>query len=302
MLESSAGWFRSRPRCGRGRVAEMDRRSEEAHARPREQFVEAVETALEKTLDAHAQRGWPPWRAKTTEQTARLMQHMAVLAAAVRDTGREQQASLARVAEGVADPGRRCSAGLQEGETNLVHLQAVLHQNLAALASASNFEQAVHSLTAAVHLLTARAAAAAVRSPAAAPARTGEGRMRTRRHKLQVSTFPFLAVLLVRDGGVAAGAARDGPAGARRRPRPDASRPPAALVEEAANDAEARRAVIEEQRQETRAARQRERDADHAPPCRARTRTCKNEIQSVRDETRPAPPSGCAPSRTTRRP
>jgi len=48
-------------------------------------------------------------------------------------------------------------AKLQEGETNLVHLQAVLHQNLAAIAGATDFEQAVHSLTAAVHMLTARA-------------------------------------------------------------------------------------------------------------------------------------------------
>jgi hypothetical protein len=34
-----------------------------------------------------------------------------------------------------------------------------LHQNLAALANASSFDQAVHSLTAAVHLLTSRTAA-----------------------------------------------------------------------------------------------------------------------------------------------
>ncbi len=71
---------------------------------------------------------------------------------------REQQAALVRVAEGVSAQAGALGR-LQEGETNLVHLQAVLHQNLAALASASNFEQAVHSLTAAVHLLTARAAA-----------------------------------------------------------------------------------------------------------------------------------------------
>jgi hypothetical protein len=43
-----------------------------------------------------------------------------------------------------------------EGERKADALQAVLHQNLAALASASSFEEAVHSLTAAAHLLTAR--------------------------------------------------------------------------------------------------------------------------------------------------
>jgi hypothetical protein len=53
-------------------------------------------------------------------------------------------------------------AKIQEDESNLVHLQAVLHQNLAALASASSFEEAVHSLTAAVHLLTTRAGTPAV--------------------------------------------------------------------------------------------------------------------------------------------
>ena len=75
----------------------------------------------------------------------------------MRDTGREQQETLRRVADGIA--GQADVMGkLQRDANDLVHLQAVLHQNLAALASASNFEEAVHSLTAAVHLLTARAA------------------------------------------------------------------------------------------------------------------------------------------------
>ena len=138
-------------------VAEMDRRSEEMHAKPREQFVGAVESALEKTLETHAKR-LATLEGKTTEQTGKLLQQMAALAAAVRDTGREQQATLVRVAEGVAAQASVLGR-LQEGESNLVHLQAVLHQNLAALANASSFEQAVHGLTAAAHLLTARTAA-----------------------------------------------------------------------------------------------------------------------------------------------
>jgi len=46
---------------------------------------------------------------------------------------------------------------VQEGEKQLIRLQEVLSQNLAALAGAGAFEQAVNSLTAAIHLLTARA-------------------------------------------------------------------------------------------------------------------------------------------------
>ena len=90
---------------------------------------------------------------------------MAALAAAVRDTGREQQAALVRVAESVAAQAAALGR-LQQGENNCSSTcRRCLHQNLAALAGAGTFEQAVHSLTAAVHLLTARVGRAAVRSP-----------------------------------------------------------------------------------------------------------------------------------------
>jgi biopolymer transport protein ExbB/TolQ len=149
-------------------MAEADKRSAEAAAGPREQFTEAVEAALEKTLQAHARR-LAALEQQALEQGARLLEQMAGLAAAVRDTGREQQAALGRVAEGVSAQATAL-ARIQDGEKDLIHLQAVLHQNLAALASASNFDQAVHSLTAAVHLLTARTAAPA----GAAAARPGK--------------------------------------------------------------------------------------------------------------------------------
>ena len=157
LQESVGGLVQRQAELWAETVAAIERRSEEAHARPREQLIEALEKGLEKTLDAHARR-LAALEAKAVEQTARLMEQMTALAAAVRDTGREQQAALVRVAEGVSAQAAAIGR-LQEGENNLVHLQAVLHQNLAALASASDFEQAVHSLTAAVHLLTARAAA-----------------------------------------------------------------------------------------------------------------------------------------------
>lgn len=157
LLDSVGGLVQHQSELWAETVSAMDRRAEEAHARPREQMVEALELALTATLQAHAQR-LAAVENQALVQTGRMLEQMAALAAAVRDTGREQQAALVQVAEGVAAQASVLGR-LQEGETNLVHLQAVLHQNLAALASASNFEQAVHSLTAAVHLLTARAAA-----------------------------------------------------------------------------------------------------------------------------------------------
>ena len=157
LMATVAGLVQHQAQLWAETIAAMDKRAEEAHARPREQLVESLEKALAQTLQVHSQR-LAAGEQKTLEQTARLVEQMAMLAAAVRDTGREQQTALMRVAEGVSAQASVLGQ-LQEGETNLVHLQAVLHQNLAALASASSFEQAVHSLTAAVHLLTARAAA-----------------------------------------------------------------------------------------------------------------------------------------------
>src|SRR5205807_1968447 len=82
------------------------------------------------------------------------------LATAVRETGREQQTSLAKISHemaGLLD----ALARLQDDGKQLHGLQETLNQNLAALAGAGTFEEALHSLTAAVHLLTARAAAPA---------------------------------------------------------------------------------------------------------------------------------------------
>lgn len=131
----------------------------------------ALTQAMEQTQHAHAGR-LAALEQKTAETTGALVQQLAALAAAVRDTAREQQAGLVRVAEAVGAQAAVLGR-LQENENNLIHLQAVLHQNLAALASVGNFEQAVHGLTAAAHLLTARAGGLAVAqaSPAqAAPA------------------------------------------------------------------------------------------------------------------------------------
>jgi biopolymer transport protein ExbB/TolQ len=142
-------------------LAEPQRRAAEMMQQAQAQLLAGLAEALERSLAAHGQR-LAEVEAQTAQAGTQIMQQLAGMAIAVRDTGREQQQSLARVADGVAAQAAAL-AKLQEGAGNLVHLQAVLHQNLAALASASDFEEAVHSLTAAVHLLTSRAGAPAPR-------------------------------------------------------------------------------------------------------------------------------------------
>ncbi len=135
-------------------LAEPERRAMQAQDHMLQQVFAGLKQAMEQTLQTHAQR-LVALEQHTVQATAQLMQQLANLAVVVRDTGREQQAGLARVAEGIAAQTTALSK-IQDGESHLIHLQAVLHQNLAAIAGASAFEEAVHSLTAAVHLLTAR--------------------------------------------------------------------------------------------------------------------------------------------------
>jgi hypothetical protein len=142
-----------------GTLHEPERRAQATYQHMTEGLVAGVQQALERTLTLHEQR-LAALEQQSLQGSAQLMQQLAGLAVAVRDTGREQQQSLVKVAEGIAAQAA-ILARIQEDEKNIVHLQAVLHQNLAALASASSFEEAVHSLTAAVHLLTSRAAAPA---------------------------------------------------------------------------------------------------------------------------------------------
>jgi biopolymer transport protein ExbB/TolQ len=119
-----------------------------------ERLTTALEAALERTLASHAQR-LAALEKQTLDQSTGLIQRLTELAAAVRDTGKEQGAALAHLAQGLAAQ-TEALTGLQDGEKHLLRLQETLNQNLAALTSAGAFEQAVHSLTAAIHLLTAR--------------------------------------------------------------------------------------------------------------------------------------------------
>jgi hypothetical protein len=149
-----------------GVLAEPERRAAETYQRMTEHLVAGLGRAMEQTLKVHEQR-LAALEHQSGQATAQMLQQLAGVAMAVRETGQQQQQALARVAESIAGQARVLGK-IQEDEANLVHLQAVLHQNLAALASASSFEEAVHSLTAAVHLLTSRATRGAdVHSPVA---------------------------------------------------------------------------------------------------------------------------------------
>jgi biopolymer transport protein ExbB/TolQ len=155
MVQAVEGLAQKQAEAWAGALAAPEKRAAELHGQMLQQVAGILQQALENTLATHSKR-LQALEQQVTEHSARLVQQMAGLAQTLRDTAQSQQQALTSVAQGIAGQ-TAVLAKLQEGETNLVHLQAVLHQNLAALASASSFEEAVHSLTAAVHLLTARA-------------------------------------------------------------------------------------------------------------------------------------------------
>ena len=121
------------------------------------QLTQGLKAALETTLDAH-QRRLSTLEKQALDQGAGLMERIAALATAIRDTGREQREALTKVTAGLSGP-LEALAKVQEGEKQLLRLQELLNQNLSTLAGTGAFEQAVNSLTAAIHLLTARAGA-----------------------------------------------------------------------------------------------------------------------------------------------
>jgi len=131
---------------------EADRRRLEAEQKVQHRLGAALEAALEKTLETHSRR-LAALEKQTMGQSTVLVEKLTALASTVRDATQEQQTTLARIASGLSGQ-TEALAGLQAGERQLVRLQEVLQQNLAALANTGTFEQAVHSLTAAIHLLT----------------------------------------------------------------------------------------------------------------------------------------------------
>ena len=138
-------------------LKEADQRRHDTEQRLQERLMTGLEAALERTVQTHS-RQLAVLEQQAVGRSAELMDRLASLATAVRETSQEQQTSLAQVSQGVAGL-LEALARLQEGEKQVRRLQETLNQNLAALAGAGTFEQALHSLTAAVHLLTARTAA-----------------------------------------------------------------------------------------------------------------------------------------------
>src|SRR5262249_61635415 len=72
-------------------LQEVVYRRVEEEKRQQEQFTAALQTALERTLEGHAQQ-MAALQQHSVEGTGRLLERMHALANAVRDTGREQQA------------------------------------------------------------------------------------------------------------------------------------------------------------------------------------------------------------------
>ncbi len=133
---------------------EKERQLAAMNTRQQDRLAAALETALERTLQAHTQR-LSALEKQTVEHSAKLLEHLATMAAAVRDTGREQMAGLTRVGE-LMSAQAISLVQIQAGEQQVIQLQTIMQQNLSALAGAGSFEEAVHNLAAAVHLLTSR--------------------------------------------------------------------------------------------------------------------------------------------------
>jgi hypothetical protein len=145
-------------------LAEVDRRAVEAEMKQHERLCAALEQALGRSLAAHDQR-LKVLEKQAVDGTSRLLEDFGQVAVAVRNTGREQQEALARVAQGLAGHSSTLHQLLQ-GEKYLLQIQNALQQNLETLSASGTFEQALHSLTAAIHLLTARASTPTLSLPA----------------------------------------------------------------------------------------------------------------------------------------
>lgn len=138
-------WAKALDEAGKRRMA--------LEAEFQSQLSTALASALDQSLAEHARRlaGLEKQAAEHTAELTRKLDGLGKLA----DGLKAQAEALNR---------------LQEGEKQLIQLQERLEQNLAALADAGAFQEAVHSLTAAIHLLTSHTSRPSVplRKPGAA--------------------------------------------------------------------------------------------------------------------------------------
>jgi hypothetical protein len=138
-----------------GTIQTVEQRWANVAAKQQENLTVALEKAMEFALVRYGQR-LAELEEKLLERNRALLEGINQLAVVLRDTGREQQLSLARLSDGLGAQAENL-ARIQAGEAQVLRLQETMNQNLATLAGADTFEQAVQSLTAAIHLLTLRA-------------------------------------------------------------------------------------------------------------------------------------------------
>jgi MotA/TolQ/ExbB proton channel family len=159
LIEATGQLVERQARVWAEALAGAERRWAQTGSQQQKQVTEALQAALAQTLKAHEER-LDDLERRALDRYSAVLDHLGGVATSLREAGREQQAALAQVVQGVATQAEALGR-LQENEGQLARLQEALARNLEALAGAGAFEQAVHSLTAAIHLLTARAGAAA---------------------------------------------------------------------------------------------------------------------------------------------
>lgn len=129
-------------------LEEANVRRKETEADFKKQLAAGIDAALERTLETQTRR------LGELQQQAAAPTHALV----------EKLGALGKTADALTRQAEVLGR-LQEGERQLVQLQQLLQQNLASLADAGSFQQAVHSLTAAIHLMTAQMTAHATAIP-----------------------------------------------------------------------------------------------------------------------------------------
>jgi biopolymer transport protein ExbB/TolQ len=142
-------------------LEKLDKRWSEIGKAQEAQLTGALGQALEFALRRYGER-LADLENKLQTRNEALVTGLTGVAQAIEETGRQHRDGLADIAIRL---GAQADAliRLQEGESQLVRLQETLQQNLAAIAGAGAFDEAVQSLTAAIHLLTSRV------QPGAAP-------------------------------------------------------------------------------------------------------------------------------------
>jgi biopolymer transport protein ExbB/TolQ len=135
-------------------LEKAERRGLEAHESRQAQLTAALQAALERSLAAHAERT-SVLEQQMSARSSDILENLAEVAKTVSESGQDLQSAARQTIEAISEQ-LQAVAQLQEGDQHLRRLQETLNQNLATLAGAGTFEQALHSLTAAVHLLTAR--------------------------------------------------------------------------------------------------------------------------------------------------